>query len=343
MTRGIAESMMPRMPKISAVVATYNRRETLARTMPTLLAQDISCDDFEIIVVDDGSIDETLPYLHTIRSPCTLRVIAQSNRGAAAARNAGWRHVSSSLVIFLDDDLLCPPWLLRRHLDAHTQWPGGIIYGATNTARESPRTLAAELTRYASAQETRRLDRDATRPGRDLALDPNTSVLTDLMRRIGGFDESFGNFAETKDAAIRLRAVGLRFRYIKDAAVEQIYVKSSAHLAHDDAFAAGRNEWKLRRQHPQSRSESALACMGNGGPVRAALRRGFVTLPAIDSVISTLVQACEALSAVPTIRQAGVRLVRCRQSINFYRAAAAEAESWEALSREFGVKLPCLM
>src|SRR5262245_35010670 len=104
--------------EISVVIATYNRRALLARSLQTVFEQDLPSDQYEIIVVIDGSNDGTLEMLSQWEPRCGFRVLCQENLGQAAARNAGINAARGRLVLFLDDDILVPPHLLRTHVAA---------------------------------------------------------------------------------------------------------------------------------------------------------------------------------------------------------------------------------
>src|SRR5690349_18374024 len=116
--------------KISVVIPTFQRAPVLARTLPTVFAQDLPSADFEVIVVIDGSTDGTADYLRSLQRPaCALRVIEQANRGQAGARNTGMHAARGDIVLFLDDDVLCEPSLLREHLRAHGDSRDRIVSG----------------------------------------------------------------------------------------------------------------------------------------------------------------------------------------------------------------------
>jgi glycosyltransferase involved in cell wall biosynthesis len=92
---------------ISAIIPTYNRADVVCAAVDSVLAQTYR--NIEIIVVDDGSTDDTRARLR--RYGDSVRVIWQQNAGAAAARNAGVRVASGEIVTFLDSDDL---WLPRK-------------------------------------------------------------------------------------------------------------------------------------------------------------------------------------------------------------------------------------
>src|SRR5665213_3861512 len=103
---------------ISIIIPTYNRRDVLARTLPTVFGQDFSPELYEVIVVVDGSFDGTVEMLRTYTPRCSFRILDQVNRGPAAARNAGLEVSRGRLVLFLDDDIRCGPDLIKQHVSS---------------------------------------------------------------------------------------------------------------------------------------------------------------------------------------------------------------------------------
>jgi glycosyltransferase involved in cell wall biosynthesis len=89
-----------RDPRVSIVIAVYNGAPTIERALASVFAQTYT--DYEVIVVNDGSTDDTAAVL--ARFGDRIRVITQSNRGLSAARNAGVRASTGEYVAFLDDD-----------------------------------------------------------------------------------------------------------------------------------------------------------------------------------------------------------------------------------------------
>lgn len=106
------------MKTFSVVIPTYNRAALLRRALGSVWRQTFT--DFEVIVVDDGSIDGTVEYLRTLGG--RVRWLSQPNAGPGAARNLGARAASGEYVAFLDSDDFWFPWTLevydevrRRH------------------------------------------------------------------------------------------------------------------------------------------------------------------------------------------------------------------------------------
>lgn len=97
------------MPQISIVVPLYNKRSFIARALDSILAQ--TFDDFEIIVIDDGSTDGSSEVVKKYNDQ-RIRMITQKNMGVSAARNHGIEAANSDLIAFLDaDDEWCPEFL----------------------------------------------------------------------------------------------------------------------------------------------------------------------------------------------------------------------------------------
>lgn len=101
------------MPEASIIVPAYNVQETIAATLDSLLKQTFQ--DFEIVVVDDGSSDDTLSVVAGFKDK-RLRVIAQANRGLAGAHNTGIAATCSPFIGFCDADDLWLPQKLAAHL-----------------------------------------------------------------------------------------------------------------------------------------------------------------------------------------------------------------------------------
>src|SRR5579885_323081 len=171
---------MTRQLKISVVVPTYNRVELLTRTLATLLCQEFPHDQYEVIVVNDGSTDRTAGFLAGLETP-NLRCLEQNNRGLPAARNAGLSAARGELVLFIDDDIICSPGLLRAHVQAH-RGEHSVVLGPVFLARESPFTLASSLDEQGWAEaNARRLAGEQPRFPQDASLGNNASAPRALL------------------------------------------------------------------------------------------------------------------------------------------------------------------
>ncbi|MFN8496548.1 MAG: glycosyltransferase [Anaerolineae bacterium] len=114
-------------PRVSVVIPTYNRADLLPEAIASVLGQSLA--DLELIVVDDGSTDDTAAVLAAVGDP-RLRVIAQANGGISAALNAGMRAARGQYVIMLGSDDRFLPGCLARLSAAAAAYPGAVVvYG----------------------------------------------------------------------------------------------------------------------------------------------------------------------------------------------------------------------
>jgi glycosyltransferase involved in cell wall biosynthesis len=115
------------MPKISVIIPTYNREKLVGETIQSVLRQTFT--DLEVIVVDDGSTDNTKAVVDSYTDP-RIKYVYQENRGASAARNKGIKISKGDYIAFLDSDDLYLENALKKSFDAlesHKQV--GFSYG----------------------------------------------------------------------------------------------------------------------------------------------------------------------------------------------------------------------
>lgn len=140
-------------PSVSVVIPTYNRAPLLGRSVRSVLAQ--SFEDFEVIVVDDGSTDETAAVVEACGDQRVRYVRLPRNVGAGAARNAGVRAARGRFLAFQDSDDEWLPSKLAKQLEVFGRGPArlGVVYSdmrliradGTETYFAAPRVLAGRL------------------------------------------------------------------------------------------------------------------------------------------------------------------------------------------------------
>lgn len=117
--------------RFSVVVTTYDREALLERCLASLLVQDFPEDQYEIIVVDDGSRDMTPGLLTSLAREGRIRYLHQENCGWAVARNTGVERSRGEFIVFADDDCRMPIDWLKKYDAAYREHPayGGVAGG----------------------------------------------------------------------------------------------------------------------------------------------------------------------------------------------------------------------
>ena len=123
-------------PLVSVIIPTYNRGWIVGEAIDSVLKQDFH--DYELIVVDDGSVDDTPAILNAYGKK--ISVLRQPNQGVSAARNRGIAAASGRLISFLDSDDLWLPGKARRQIHImDSPVPSGITNEASMRAPPTPR------------------------------------------------------------------------------------------------------------------------------------------------------------------------------------------------------------
>jgi GT2 family glycosyltransferase len=203
--------MIATRPAVSVIVPTYNRRASLARLLDGLAAQP-EPESLQVVVVDDGSTDDTRTWLRGLRTPFVLRIVEQANGGPAAARNRGVIEASGELIVFLDDDVVPASDLIARHVDAHRGVPDRVVTGPMLPPKDWRRP---SWIRWEENKLVRQYD--AMTAGRFVCtyrqfFTGNASVRRSQFLAAGGFDTDFRR-AEDVELGYRLARRGLEFAF----------------------------------------------------------------------------------------------------------------------------------
>jgi glycosyltransferase involved in cell wall biosynthesis len=197
--------------EISVVTPTRNRAAVLVKCLRSLMAQSLAADQYEVIVVDDGSTDATAAALDVARreSPCEIRAFRRTARaGIPAARNLAIREARGELIVFVDSDELAPQRFLAAHLDCHSRSRADIIC-------RGPVITTQSLEQPFDSRGAGVMDLSISYFDTD-----NASVRRSVLFRAGLFDESLQPFGwEGLDLGFRLKALGIRRVYRRDALI----------------------------------------------------------------------------------------------------------------------------
>jgi GT2 family glycosyltransferase len=255
------------MTTLSIVIPSYNRRESLARLVSTLLEQDRADHKVEIVVVLDGSTDGSAETLAEVVVPpgMTLLIRQQPNRGPSAARNAGIADASGEIVLFLDDDMVPLPRFVKSHLEAYrdVQIDGVIGQIKSVSAPCVPPTVATLMENLFDDQHHRLSEEGAAVTAMDV-FTGNLSVKRSRLLEVGGFDESLtGLAAEDTDLGHRLLAVGARFVYVPDAVAAHYCTFESQEWRHR-VWQEGAADARLSRLRPAIASYLTIDSLNEG-------------------------------------------------------------------------------
>lgn len=241
---------------------TYNRASVLARVLDACFDQTVADDAYEVVLVDDGSTDETPEVIERARSRanCSFTIVRQANAGLAKARNAGIARAAGERIIFIDDDVLALPNFVEEHLGARARHPGSIVRGGAievENLDELPPPIWS-IRNYSG----------------NYFWTTNVSVPLATIRSIGGFNESFSEYGwEDIDVGLRLRERGIRAVFNPKALV--YHFKPRPH--------AGAVEKMIARSRAQARTAVRLIELHPGWRAALAtginpLQRGFHTM-----------------------------------------------------------------
>jgi len=209
-------------PRISVIMPTYNRSDMIGRTILAYLDQEGVNGSFEIIVVDDGSTDETAGILERLEREReeVVRVFHQSNKGPAAARNVGIRESRGEYILFAGDDVIPVRDLLLRHLQTHARFPevSTAVLGHITWSPETNITPFMDWLERKGAQFNYGAITDPDHVSAQLFYSSNISLHRSFLVDGDLFDERFTAACwEDIDLGTRLSARGMMIRYNKDA------------------------------------------------------------------------------------------------------------------------------
>lgn len=218
-------------PTISVIIPCYNQEQFIQKTVQAILDQSDPAD--EIIIVDDGSQDSSIPLLKTLPNNAfdRLRMIQHpQNRGLAEARNTGWQAANSEVVLYIDSDAYADKNLVKVLRQAYqSQAAPGLPPLAGIGGRGIEQNIQSIYDRWRALYATQ-----------SFGLQPHPKVRylfglcmsykRHLLQETGGFDPAFRNAAEDVFIGHRLRRMGYRLQYIPEAIVYHQHTDDEAKL-----------------------------------------------------------------------------------------------------------------
>ena len=232
----------------SIIIPTCNRSEKLHNCLLALSNQTQSDGDFEVIVVVDGSTDDTLEMLSNLEMPFPLRIIQQPNAGQPAALNRGAAESRGQVFIFLDDDIVVVPQFVSEHLRLHKTADRVIGIGQITLTLPSNADWFARGFAQGWQIHYDEFNRGRREPDWDDCYGGNMSVSRAVFLAVGGNVTDLRRGYDV-ELAYRLKQYGCSFKYLPDAIGNQFEHKGFRELSADSEFA-GKASVELVRRYP---------------------------------------------------------------------------------------------
>lgn len=219
--------------KVSVVIPTHNRLEKLRETVEKLRSQNFPKEDYEIIVVDDGS-NPPVKFEEDFTISPSVEIVRLEGEERSVARNKGAKNAQGDLIIFIDDDIFTQPDFIEKHWQAHQEFSDLLAIGEILLPEDSQNTPFGRF--------RQKLEKDGIPRKRGLIAEKNfcaagnASIKRDLFLKLGGFDTKISS-SEDQDFALRHTTQGGQIAFLPEASV--IHQDSAL----DIRTYCKRNEW----------------------------------------------------------------------------------------------------
>lgn len=273
------------MVKASVVIPTFNRGEALLQLLRQLCEQSIARDQYELVVVDDGSDKPSAALIQNDPKLSGITVHWKLNAGAAAARHDGALRASGELLIFLDDDMSVGRDFVEQHLAAHEGGGHKVVLGRM----ERDPSVKMPLFERWHAEMIEKLGRDAasgtlTLRGNHL-FTGNASMRREDYLATGGFDPTLGH-SEDVELGLRLEKAGCTFVFADKA----VSLHGSDHTGLDKwlrrAFLYGRFDHRISRKHPDLPHANPWRLLRELHPMTRLLLAASVVAPSLSARVA---------------------------------------------------------
>ncbi len=213
-------------PRASILLLNWNGAALLPRCLAALQAQ--TCQDFEIVLVDNGSTDGSVDGLEAYRLPIHL-IRLNENRGFAAANNLAARQARGDWLVLLNNDAFPEPGWLAALLEAAERFRGAAAFGSRMIRAGQPHLLdgTGDLYHISGLAWRRHYNQPLSAAGDqpDEIFSANAAaamIRRDLYLQLGGLDEDFFAYHEDVDLGFRIRLRGFDCMYVPGAVVHHI-------------------------------------------------------------------------------------------------------------------------
>ena len=318
--------------ELSIIIPTYNRRDSLLRTLDALTHQSFSSDKYEVIVVSDGATDGTAEAVGALETPYALRFVEQANAGPSAARNHGARLASAPLIVYVDDDIEPCGEFLGAHAAAHTGDEMLVLIGPQSGPTNEPTVPWIEWEhRMLQKQYTHFID-GSWGTGPHNLYSGNFSVRREHLLGIGGFNEEFTR-QEDVELGYRLEKRGLHFRFEAQAGAVHRPTRTFASW-YKTPFEYGKRDIQMARAMSASRV-IGMAKMGLAHRARSVqlVARYSIGVPIVESTIMAVGRVVVQHGSRKQALQACSLLFNLRYLQGMCRELGGRRKLWETIAR----------
>jgi len=254
---------------MSVIVPTFNRKDKLERCLKALAAQTLPAEDFEVVVIDDGSTDDTREFLKSLTTPFRLVQCSQKNQGVGAARKLGVESASGEYLLLINDDTIADPKLLQEHLRLQHEYHDSC-FAVLGTFEYERAARKRALTHFLSVDPFM-FPQVTMYPGWNYGpthfVTCNLSVRRDAVLACGSFDPSY-RVGEDTELGLRMAANGCKVLYNPQARSWHDHLDITVTDMVRRAKAYGPVHLRLLRQYPAVRVPGPAGELA--GPVTAA-------------------------------------------------------------------------
>lgn len=225
-------------PLVSVVICTYNRSDLLKSCLESLINQQTKERSFEVIIVDNRSVDETQEVIRKYTSGNPLfRAVIEMNQGIGHARNRGFREARGAYVAYLDDDAIADGRWIAVMLDFIRRHPGAAAFGGPcydYVAGGFPEWVPPEFRKF--ELDTSGGPERPIRPPGEMFGGCNMVVRKELLRELGGFDTFVGHhgnkasYGEDTEMLMRIHLKGHEIFYAHDMKVKHFIPRHKLHM-----------------------------------------------------------------------------------------------------------------
>lgn len=318
------EGGSPVLPSVSVIIPVKDRSEELRRCLESLEALDYPRERLEVLVVDDGSTDETPQTALSFASSLGLRLLRSGavGGGPALARNRGALEASGDILAFIDSDCTASEAWLRELVPAFEDASLGAVGGWVDGLKsERP------LDRYEAVMSSLNLGKRAMTAGAgdDSFYLPSCNLLVRAcaFRAVGGFRDEM-HLGEDVDLTWRLRDRGMRIAYFPRGAVRHNHRNRLGSFLRR-RFEYGTSEGTLQQLHPGRTKKMALPALGFltllcllcAAGFRQPAFIGAAAMLFVCDTVCTLVELRQRRLFMPLVKIAAAKM-RALGSLGYY-------------------------